>query len=113
MAAVKVIGETAESAGNARLDAFSKYGMNPADAMNIRHAGVSFFNRQTPNLLRSRDGKPRVSRETAGLPLRKAMRLFVFEHGKVGMQTIHGLFGTDTRLKGMNRCADVKPKRQL
>ena len=45
MAAVKVIGETAESAGNARLDAFSDYGMNPADAMNIRHAGVSFFNR--------------------------------------------------------------------
>jgi len=41
------------------------------------------------------------------------MRLFVFEPGKVGMQTTHGLFGTDTRLKDLKRCADVKTKRQL
>jgi hypothetical protein len=30
IAAVKVIGETVESAGNARLNAFLNYGMNPA-----------------------------------------------------------------------------------
>jgi hypothetical protein len=81
--------------------------------MIIRHAGMSFFDRSTPNPLRSRDGKPRVSQETAGLPSNKAMRLFVFESAKVGMQTTHGLFGTDTRLKDLKRCADVKTKRQL
>jgi hypothetical protein len=60
-----------------------------------------------PNLLRSRDGKPRVSRETAGLPFDKAMRLFGVEPGKVGMQTPHGFFGTDTRLKDLTRYVDV------